>query len=113
MWYETFGGGVDVSTEESTQRSTSRSRLLQSVQAMTRRFRTLTRSVSSDLQTAATVPDLFVPPKRTLLDCYLSVPTVKEHGQDNELAYSEGYLVYGNEDEEDGEDTETEDLEGE
>ena len=114
MWYDLFGGGIDIKKDEKTQRAMSRKRLLQSVEHMAQKFKMLRRSSSTEESPVEFAPRLFVPPQKTLLDCYLTVCREAEgrHRQDNSTQLlEEGYFVCGLE-EEDG-DTETEDLEGE
>ena len=70
-WYSTFGGGVEVKkTDEKTRQKTF---LMQKVDDMTRKFKLIRRS-SIDLQGSSVVPGLFISPRRTLLEHYLSQP---------------------------------------
>ncbi len=110
MWYDAFGGGIDIKKDEKSQRVQSRRKLIQSVENMALKFKKLRWSSSLDSQSMEeTAPKLFVPPQKTLLDCYLTVPKATNRSRDNSLALEEGYFVCGADEDED---TETEDLEG-
>ena len=109
MWYDAFGGGIDIKKDDKMQRAMSRSKLIQSVENMALKFKKLRRSSSVESPLIETAPKLFVPPRKTLLDCYLTVPNVESRSRDNSLALEEGYFVCGIDEDED---TETEDLEG-
>ena len=108
IWYDAFGGGIDIKKDEKLQRAQSRRRLIQSVENMALKFKKLRRSSSVDFSSLEIAPKLFVPPRKTLLDCYLTVTKVESRSRDNSLALDEGYFVCGAEEDEE---TETEDFE--
>lgn len=73
IWYSAFGGGVDVRKADEKGKRT-KSALMQKVDAMTKRIKMMRKGSSDTLEEegSATI-ELFISPKRTLLNHYLAM----------------------------------------
>ncbi len=101
-WYSMMGGGVDGRKSE---RILSRSFVSQTIESVSKKFRRPRRnnlSSSQHNEEEEVSPGVFIAPKRTLLDHFLSLPVEEEEGEgegSRRRISAGGYLLVGGKEE--------------